>query len=259
MSSNQSPASSPPTDKSIRPVFQFGDAHPPLAFRFGERDGRRPHDAASSQSPQEQTTGFSFSALHNATPSPSPGKSPQLSPRTQPQSFTLSPATPNAAKDRLTNIPVRGHAMDNPRLSLTPPAASDTGDVSLASPRVSSAEQGPRLGRGVRSTSSVSIASSENVSVTPYDIHDEEAPSHRFFTREFQSTLRKGLDIARRTVTAIKMLSDLSGPKDALDKLLEDANRLSAFHGSDTRTIAVLGDSGEGNVLLCRQVTKCSG
>jgi ABC-type sulfate/molybdate transport systems ATPase subunit len=53
------------------------------------------------------------------------------------------------------------------------------------------------------------------------------------------------LDIAKDTLQVLKRLDD-HGRGDADLKLLDDAYQLSAFEGSDTKTIAVLGDSGEG-------------
>ena len=79
-----------------------------------------------------------------------------------------------------------------------------------------------------------------------YDVLDEEAPSHPFFSAVFQAKLQKGIEVAKRTVN---MMSLFPLVRDrVLDALLEDAKGLCAFHGSDTRTIAVLGDSGQGRL-----------
>ncbi|KAJ9136605.1 Ras GTPase family protein [Pleurostoma richardsiae] len=85
--------------------------------------------------------------------------------------------------------------------------------------------------------------------VPPYDLRDEETPQHRFFSPEFQSALQKGLGIAKDTVEAIEKLDGLV-TDSTLSKFLQTAKRLRVFHGSDTRTIAVLGDSGEGKSSL---------
>lgn len=79
----------------------------------------------------------------------------------------------------------------------------------------------------------------------PYDLRNEETPQHRFFSAEFQSALQKGLKIARDTARVVEKLEAVV-TDNALTKFHETANRLRVFHGSDTRTIAVLGDSGEG-------------
>ncbi|TVY75935.1 hypothetical protein LSUE1_G004583, partial [Lachnellula suecica] len=50
--------------------------------------------------------------------------------------------------------------------------------------------------------------------------------------------------------TAINTLVGTSKPSDDLKRLREDAIRLSTFQSTDTRTIAVLGDSGEGKSSL---------
>jgi hypothetical protein len=80
----------------------------------------------------------------------------------------------------------------------------------------------------------------------PYDVRSETAPAHRFFTAEFQSALQDGLAIARDTLPQLERLAKLVETDDGLEKLLGEAKELRAFHGSDTKTIAVLGDSGEG-------------
>ena len=85
-------------------------------------------------------------------------------------------------------------------------------------------------------------------SATPYDVGSESAPAHRFFTAEFQSTLRAGTAIAREALVEVERLSALVQGDSDLEKLLDDATELCAFRGSDTKTIAVLGDSGEGGL-----------
>ncbi|KAH6623816.1 hypothetical protein F5144DRAFT_584407 [Chaetomium tenue] len=102
----------------------------------------------------------------------------------------------------------------------------------------------------VSDVSNLSILSGEGESPPPYDVRSEVAPAHEFFTAQFQSTLREGLEIAKETLRELKKL-DGHFPGDAdLKRLLDDAYRLSAFEGSDTKTIAVLGDSGEGKSSL---------
>jgi hypothetical protein len=86
--------------------------------------------------------------------------------------------------------------------------------------------------------------------VAPYDVRIETVPAHRFFTAEFQSTLQDGLGIARDTVPQLERLASLVGTDSGLEKLLGEAKALRAFHGSDTKTIAVLGDSGEGTLCF---------
>lgn len=78
----------------------------------------------------------------------------------------------------------------------------------------------------------------------PYNVRDEGAPAHRFFSADFQRTLQDGVRIAKEAVAAVKTLDGFAD--ENLQKLLMDSEKLRAFQGSDTKTIAVLGDSGEG-------------
>ena len=111
----------------------------------------------------------------------------------------------------------------------------------------------PAHARSRSRTSDVSILSDQGEeapgSATPYDVGNESAPAHRFFTAEFQSTLREGTAIARDTLAEVERLDDLVQGDGDLEKLLDNAMELSAFRGSDTKTIAVLGDSGEGGLV----------
>ncbi|KAK3306258.1 uncharacterized protein B0T15DRAFT_396538 [Chaetomium strumarium] len=97
-------------------------------------------------------------------------------------------------------------------------------------------------------TSDVSIASDleEGPTANPYDVRNERGPVHRFFTAEFQSTLQAGLGIAKDTLAELEGLDGLVQSDRDLERLLSDAKELCAFQGTDTKTIAVLGDSGEG-------------
>ncbi|KAL8365133.1 hypothetical protein RB595_004106 [Gaeumannomyces hyphopodioides] len=85
----------------------------------------------------------------------------------------------------------------------------------------------------------------------PYDIRDEGAPLHQFFDPSFQNALRGAVDIAKELVNLIGDLRGTEPPYyNALTRLLKDARRLGDFTGSETRTIAVLGDSGQGKSSL---------
>lgn len=79
-----------------------------------------------------------------------------------------------------------------------------------------------------------------------YDVESEAPPSEPFYSPAFQNALEKGLNIAKQTADALEkaQLSPVDG--DNLLSLVVDAKSLSKFEASDTRTIAILGDSGEG-------------
>jgi hypothetical protein len=92
--------------------------------------------------------------------------------------------------------------------------------------------------------------------ITPYDARAEAAPPHALFTATFQVALKQGSDIAQKAVRAIeKIQAGTSVEVDSeVDKFLGDAKSLQRFQGTDTRTIAVLGDSGEGKKSLINTV-----
>ncbi|KAK3291870.1 uncharacterized protein B0H64DRAFT_420096 [Chaetomium fimeti] len=99
-------------------------------------------------------------------------------------------------------------------------------------------------------TSDLSILSIESENPPSYDVRSEGVPAHEFFTAQFQSSLREGLEIAKDTLRELERLGDHVRDDADLKKLLDEAYQLSAFEGSDTKTIAVLGDSGEGKSSL---------
>ncbi|KAK4124286.1 hypothetical protein N657DRAFT_671303 [Parathielavia appendiculata] len=76
---------------------------------------------------------------------------------------------------------------------------------------------------------------------------DSSALTHPFFVPEFQPAFREGPGIARGTQAQVERLVRLVGNDGDLKKLLNDANELCAFQGFDTKTIAVLGESGMGD------------
>ena len=170
---------------------------------------------------------FSLRLLHNATPLPSREPSPQP---------TASGARADSGSGQLRSLAA-------PRLLGIPsPEASmqtlESSAVVLVRPR-------PR-----NPTSDVSLVSDleERDIAASYDVRNEKAPAHRFFTVEFQSTLQAGLGIARDMLTELEGLDGLGQSDSNLQKFLDDANALCVFQGSDTKTIAVLGDSGEGRL-----------
>jgi hypothetical protein len=88
--------------------------------------------------------------------------------------------------------------------------------------------------------------------VIPYDARTEAAPTHALFTERFQNALKQGSEIAQKAVKAIEKMQ-AGAPRESeseVGKFLSDAKGLQRFQGTDTRTIAVLGDSGEGKIFL---------
>jgi hypothetical protein len=142
---------------------------------------------------------------------------------------------------------------------VSPPSvvASGAGGPSIASLPISDGlahELSPNAHSRDTSELSVSGPGSERRESTPYNVRNEQAPTHRFYTREFQSSVKRGISIAKKAEVTITESGSLAEPGEALERLLQEAKRLSTFQGSDTSTIAVLGDSGEGTATLATYV-----
>jgi hypothetical protein len=100
--------------------------------------------------------------------------------------------------------------------------------------------------RSVSASSSISDISYYNDPTSPYNVGSEEPPLEPFFTSPFQTALQKGLDIAKHTADAMETAGQPLVAGGNLQRLINDAKELSTFKSFETRTIAVLGDSGEG-------------
>ena len=120
------------------------------------------------------------------------------------------------------------------------PSVLPTGSSTVASNRraaVSSSWGVPSASRPVAPT----------LSTEPYRIHDEKPPEHAFFTGAFQTALKGGLYIAKGIASTIRDMPDSVERSPEVRALLHEAESLTKFVRSDTRTVAVLGDSGEGS------------
>jgi hypothetical protein len=82
----------------------------------------------------------------------------------------------------------------------------------------------------------------------PYDIRDEPVPNEPFYSPAFQSSLKTGEEIAREATDLLTEICS-SNNNQALEHLEKLAKDLSTNRGSETRTIAILGDSGEGKLF----------
>jgi hypothetical protein len=100
--------------------------------------------------------------------------------------------------------------------------------------------------RSVSVTSSISDISYCSDLTSPYDVGSEEPPLEPFFASPFQTALQRGLDIAKDAADAMETAGQSLVEGGDLQRLINDAKGLSTFKSSYTRTIAVLGDSGEG-------------
>lgn len=100
--------------------------------------------------------------------------------------------------------------------------------------------------RSVSASSSISDTSFYSDLTSPYDVGSEEPPLEPFFASPFQTALQGGLQIAKDAADAMETAGQSLVAGSDLQRLINDAKELSTFKSSETRTIAVLGDSGEG-------------
>lgn len=243
--------SSPRSGSSISPedegVFVFGQSSrnrsvsSSSVFRFGGRG----HDVASTNR-DARAESFEFGTLHNMTPLPSPSPSRTTTPQPifQPQSLFTHLTTPPAKGSHLTSE----NGTKAPLFSFLSPSSSDSRrQSSSVLPSTPSTPSQPRV-KAPESSFVASPTPEPSAPITPYDDRAEAAPPHALFTATFQDALKLGSDIAQKAVRSIeKVQAGASGEIDSeIDKLLGDAKSLQRFQGTDTRTIAVLGDSGEG-------------
>jgi len=249
---------------------------PPQAiFQFGQ--------TGSNSQIGEQCSAFTFRSLHNVTPRPSPepeevrlaspqnlpiGRSTSSRPiLSSPEQEHLQPLhtlysdenIATAYSDKIViaysdeKIAIDG-ANDLPEPVHSPSVTASASVVypsqsvpSLSFPQTSDLNPGPSPSRHSRRISDTSIVTEEDDTRTPYDVRDECAPPEPFFNPDFQDALKSGLDIAKSTAAAIERIAGSSKPGGDLKRLLKTAKDLGTFQSSDTRTIAMLGDSGQGN------------
>ena len=108
-----------------------------------------------------------------------------------------------------------------------------------------------------RSVSSAGLPEISDLSIgenhrsrAPYDVSTETEPDATFFNPEFQDYLRQGLEIAGEAAISLNRCIHAEAHQPDLNRLLEDADEIKSFNCSKTRTIAILGDSGEGKSSL---------
>ncbi|KAI9739990.1 MAG: hypothetical protein M1818_005046 [Claussenomyces sp. TS43310] len=109
----------------------------------------------------------------------------------------------------------------------------------------------PRQIMGSTEPADFSMPDGEDVIPGPYDVRDEEALPEAYFTPDFKKALQQGRGTAKSAANTVKglMLLDPSCQDTILRKLRLEAIQLDNFQNSETRKIAVLGDSGkEGDI-----------
>jgi hypothetical protein len=185
----------------------------------------------------------SFRGLHNVTPVPSPKAEPFKLPDDCVYDFSLP--SPKGLSPRAAS------KMRSPRHSQSSSMSNLTGHSSSTQAARPSAETGqsstsePVLLLRNRSHSELSNpVASNKVPVVTYDVFNEDTPLHPFFSNAFQATLLRGAEFAKAATDIVKSVQSIQGC--CLDGLLKEAEDLCSFQGTNTRTIAILGDSGQG-------------
>lgn len=230
------------TSSVTTPSFTFDID--PSALGEGAREANHPTSAeTASSSPLIVYQFGSFRGLHNVTPVPSPKAEPFKLSDDYVFDFSLpSPKFPSPKAASKIRSPRNSRPSSLSDLlgyspstqSGRPPA--ETGQSSTSEPIL-------LLGNQSHSDLSRSVAGSQQP-VVAYDVLNEETPRHPFFSNTFQATLQKGLGIAKAATDVLKSVRSVQG--SGLDSLLKEGEDLCAFHGTSTRTIAILGDSGQG-------------
>ncbi|GKU17373.1 unnamed protein product, partial [Fusarium langsethiae] len=250
-----SPRSGSSTSSESEGVFVFGQSSqnrsitPSAVFQFGGRDQN-----VASTDRGARADSFSFGTLHNMTPLPSPSPSRPATPQQSPSAYVTAPPAKiaHAAIENDTKAPA---------FSFLSPSSSDSRRQS--SSLFSSTPSIPSQ-PGAERPESGGIASptpEPSAPITPYDARAEATPPHALFTATFQDALKQAYVIAQKAVRSIEKIKT-GAPKEEdseIEKFLGDAKRLQRFQGTDTRTIAVLGDSGEGKSSLINSLLHSPG
>lgn len=87
----------------------------------------------------------------------------------------------------------------------------------------------------------------------PYDINNEPAPKETFYSPDFQTALKDGVKVACDAAAGLTQLR-ANIDNEALKKLRENARMLRNYRSLGRRTIAVLGDSGQGKSSLINSI-----
>ncbi|KAG8670948.1 hypothetical protein FPOAC1_004183 [Fusarium poae] len=174
------------------------------------------------------------------------------------QSIPLPPQSQTSAPTSQLQSPFTPVTISPPRLSATFSGTSSTATpLSFLSPSTPQSKTGPSssLSPSLDTPNSSHVSSpipEPPASIIPYDARTEVPPTHALFTDTFQNALLQGSETAQKVVRAIEKLQAgaLRESDSEVRNFLSDAKSLQHFQGTDTRTIAVLGDSGEGKSSL---------
>ncbi|OBT81787.1 hypothetical protein VE02_09856 [Pseudogymnoascus sp. 03VT05] len=253
----------------ITPVSS--DLSPPISDS-AVASNATPSKAGSFLSSSFESNGFAFKSLDfgrqptlqpdAVTPSPIPDSETRSSNLSLPVLSRLEPEDPQSLfSDEKIAVSTEneGLGMPIPVLLNGNSSSAECGPSTPPRRRTSLFSQISELGtspslyphqRSVSVSSSISDVSYYNNPASPYDVGSEEPPLEPFFASPFQTALQKGLDIAKDVADAMETAGQSLVAGGDLQRLINDAKELSTFKSSETRTIAVLGDSGEGKSSL---------
>jgi hypothetical protein len=229
------------TPKSDKATFKFGSRgrnYTPkfdeTAFIFGSRSGNK--------SPTSDGTVSPFGSRNSNIPSTSDGTVVPFGKITAAQpSRSSATATPFVVQSR-NQIPISTNS------------STEKQQVAFQTPN-----------RNSRKVISSPLVSDENsAEPKPYNVNSEETPKEPFFSHEFQNALRESIEISKGIAKVFDEHRDSIHESTDLKRLQQEALKVSTFQNSSTRTIALLGTSGEGeqalkviessiSLIICRQ------
>ena len=79
-----------------------------------------------------------------------------------------------------------------------------------------------------------------------YDVWQEPRGDHPYLSSDFQVLVDRGKSLAKNVHGALNSWIIPNSSQQDIHRLLDDTLRLSSFTPADTRTVAILGDAGEG-------------
>lgn len=245
LSESNAPQSMAATGSSQPGVIHFGQSPtPPVSSTATSSAPRsRSERLVHSVTPEGTTSYYELCEDDSSSSSPSPLPSPQPS---FGQSSRLS--SPEAELSRLT---LQGSPTSHQStLQNTPHSHSGSSQPLFQFGMSTTTHVGPGRAASDWRTPVMFRPFQPKPRITPYNIHNEERPPHSFFTDAFQTALNNGLGIAKGIADMIQGMPDFIGRNPVLQGLLKQAESLEQFIGTDTRTVAVLGDSGEGKCRI---------
>lgn len=263
----ETPCSPRQRDSSSPPAFIFSAGNDQVN-RTGTPSTPSPAPSPALRSrlmltPGEKPPPFLFSAgggqvARGGTPgSPSPPSSPSSSPpaaRGQLQLFAPDRSDPDPRRVDATAAATPMFSQFG-GLSLSPrPPAEATLAVAATSPNRPAPSSGIEAPVPTQPRQSAEPEAQPDVPVTsqPYDPAQELVPEHVFYSAGFRAKLESGLDLAGRAVSCIEQaLARMPATDTAeLQRHLTEAKYLRDFRPAATRTLAFLGDSGQGKRLI---------